>query len=222
MCKSTSILNLNHHRHITPGPRPSAISQFSLDLIFLGLPLLGKFITKIAQSRLDVGAIVDQAKNVLDARTATGEGLAEMCTYSLCNTIYLSELQICAEMTEIRQATPRLRLFGRTSLFEQNLTVKPDLERQKNVCPIKSMPLDILELFFEFVRGEDYGKPFYRGTPQRHLVPRSLSWVALSHVCHYWSEGAIGIKNSGASYKSAGPPNPISSVKPQLSCSRFT
>jgi len=57
------------------------------------------------------------------------------------------------------------------------------------------MPLDILELVFEFVRGEDYGKSFYRGTPQQcYLMPRSLSWVALSHVCHYWRESAIGMK----------------------------
>jgi len=68
----------------------------------------------MAQSRLDVGAIADlfpEATNVLDARMATGEGLAERCAYSLFNTAYLSELQICAEMTDIRQATLRLRLF---------------------------------------------------------------------------------------------------------------
>jgi len=57
------------------------------------------------------------------------------------------------------------------------------------------MPQEILETVFELVRGEDYdndddiGEHGYRG-----FIAKSLTWVAITHVCHYWRECAIGMK----------------------------
>jgi len=57
------------------------------------------------------------------------------------------------------------------------------------------MPQEILETVFELVRGEDYdddddiGERGYRG-----FIAKSLTWVAITHVCHYWRECAIGMK----------------------------
>jgi len=57
------------------------------------------------------------------------------------------------------------------------------------------MPQEILETVFELVRGEDYdddddiGESGFRG-----FIAKSLTWVAITHVCHYWRECAIGMK----------------------------
>ena len=64
---------------------------------------------------------------------------------------------------------------------------------------------------FEFVRGEDSGKSFYWGALQQpYLLPRSLSWICLSHVCHYWRKCVLGMKRfwrfihiTGSNYQSA-------------------
>jgi len=64
------------------------------------------------------------------------------------------------------------------------------------MCAINRMPQEILETVFELVRGEDYGdddddieEHGYRG-----FTAKSLIWVAVTHVCHYWRECAIGMK----------------------------
>jgi len=62
-------------------------------------------------------------------------------------------------------------------------------------CAINRMPQEILETVFELVRGEHYdddddiGEHGYRG-----FIARSLTWVAITHVCHYWRECAIAMK----------------------------
>jgi len=57
------------------------------------------------------------------------------------------------------------------------------------------MPLEILELVFELVRGEDYDRsPCWGAEQQPCLVHRSLLWIAFSHVCQYWRECALGSK----------------------------
>ena len=56
------------------------------------------------------------------------------------------------------------------------------------------MPLEILELVFEFLRGEKNDKSLYWQPQHVSLGRRLFSWIAFSQVCHYWRECALVMK----------------------------
>ena len=62
------------------------------------------------------------------------------------------------------------------------------------MCPINSMLLEILELVFEFVRGEKNDKSLYWQPQHVSLGRRLFSWIAFTHVCQSWRECALGMK----------------------------
>jgi len=56
------------------------------------------------------------------------------------------------------------------------------------------MPLEILETVFAHVRSDDTDLYFGSVPHSYNFEAGFLSWVVVSHICHYWRECALGMK----------------------------